>query len=54
MKEFVFHFDFYLYICFYYKQYLMIVLCLKIILFFFKFLTILYDCLYLFKTVFTC
>ena len=34
MKEFVFHFDFFLYICFYYKQYLMIVLCLKIILFF--------------------
>jgi hypothetical protein len=34
MKEFVFRFDFFLYICFYYKQYLMIVLCLKIILFF--------------------
>ena len=34
MREFVFHFDFFLYICFYYKQYLMIVLCLKIIIFF--------------------
>jgi hypothetical protein len=33
MKEFVFHFEFFLYVCFYYKQYLMIVLCLNFLFF---------------------
>jgi len=45
MKEFVFHFEFFLYVCFYYKQYLMIVLCLNFLFFFKQSHMIVYICL---------
>ena len=45
MKEFVFHFDFFLYICLYYKQYLMIVLCLNFFFILKQSYMIVYICL---------